>query len=108
MSRADSAMDLGARHPEASVVLGADVLLAGRLPEAGPARSGVELGVRVKEQGTAAGALVDPSVLVIPVFPGKGWFGSLLAGHVVLLGSERPPPFFVALGYFGIVFTGWL
>src|SRR5208337_5121195 len=57
MSIAGAAEDLGTGHPQAAIILGANVLRIYRLPEAGPTRSGVVLRGRIEQRRAAANAL---------------------------------------------------
>src|SRR5271157_2242896 len=105
MSIAGAAEDLGTGHPHAAIILGADVLRIYRLPEAGPACSGVELRGRIEQRRAAADAPVDALVLVVPVLPREGRLSAFLTGHMVLLGGQFASPLSVALGDLGRSFV---
>ena len=68
-----------------------------RLPVAGPAAAGVELGGRFEQRRAAAHAQVLAGIEVVPVLAGEGALGGGMAGHLVLHGVERLAPFGVAL-----------
>src|SRR5208337_1451914 len=90
-----------AGHTDAAVGLVLHVLLGDRLPEAGPAGAGVELGRRAEQRVLAADAAEDPLGVQVPVLAGEGALGAGEAGHVKLLGGELGAPFGVGLDDFG-------
>ena len=77
VAAATAAGDLGAPHPVRAVGLGGDGLRVGRRGEAGPAGPGVELGVRRKQLGAAAGAEIGGVVVGVPVGAREGPLGPL-------------------------------
>src|SRR5712671_6490838 len=94
------AEDLGTAHEHAVVVFGGDVFLRGRGREAGPAGAGIELFVAAEERGTAADAAVDALLVVVPVLPGEGALGALLARDGELFGCQILLPLGIALDDF--------
>src|SRR5262249_38768625 len=74
-----------------------DIALVGWLPEARPARAGVELRPAVEHRLLAANTAVDAIVLRVPVSAGKGALRSLLARHMELLRRKQFAPFRLAL-----------
>ena len=82
MRIAERAGDRGAHHAEGLVLDLDDVLLGDRLPEARPAGAGIELRVGIEERGVAADAAVEAGGMVVPIRPGEGLLGALLAGDV--------------------------
>ncbi len=77
-----------------------DALLRGRLPEAGPAGTRIELGVRPVQRFPAADADVDALVLAVVVLSRVGGLGPAHTRDGVLLGGELGPPLLFDLGYF--------
>ena len=65
---------------------------SGRPIKARPATTGIELGVRLKQQLTTAAAVVGALLPNIPVFAGEGALGALLTEHIKLLGGQLLPP----------------
>ncbi len=100
VSPAARAKRFRAAHEEAVVRLGRDVVLNDRLEEAGPARAGIELGLRAEEVQAAAGALVGPLFLIMFERARESPFRTFLPGDFVLLGRQDFSPFFVGLGDF--------
>src|SRR6185369_13803636 len=72
VATAAAAQDLGAHHPEGAVLVVLHRLGPDRLPEAGPAGSGVELGVAREQLLPAGGADEDARPVVVPVGVGEG------------------------------------
>src|ERR1039457_2301992 len=89
--------DLGAHHAVAAVFDLLDVLPVQGIGEAGPAASGVELGIGGEELEAAGGAEIDAGGAGFGVLSGEWPLGTLLAQDAVLLGSERTAPLFVRL-----------
>src|SRR4051812_30152290 len=61
------AQHFGAAHAIALVLLGCDVFGRGGLPEARPARTGLELLVGAEQLDAAAAAAIDALLVVVPV-----------------------------------------
>ncbi len=88
VSVAGRAQDLRAPHKEQdTILLGSDVVLFERSPEAGPTRTGLVLGLGTKERRIAADTTIDPLFLVVPGIAGEGPLGTLHPGDTVLLGG---------------------
>ena len=100
MSIATAAHHFGAAHQMAVVGFGLDVFVYGRLPETGPARSGVELMIGTEQLGTTAHAAVYALVVVIPQCAGKSGLGAFLTGDAILLRRQSLLPFLFILAYF--------
>src|SRR5207249_5652747 len=98
MALAARAMDLGAGHEEAAIALGFDEPLIGRLPEAGPAGAGFELGPGIEHWRTAAHAGIDAIFVMVGIDAAEGALGAVLARDLVLFGRQLRPPFGVGLG----------
>ena len=79
---------LGALHAVAVVLVYLDITLADDVPEAGPARTGMELGSGREEVVATGGAGVDALLFVIDVLTGKGPLCTRLAQDPVLFLSE--------------------
>src|SRR6185437_3021183 len=82
------AVNLGPTHVVARVDVGFHGIGSQRSEEARPARTGIELRVRVEQRLAAAHALVHAVLLGVPVLAGEGPFGALLAGDSELFGGE--------------------
>ena len=80
-----SAVDFGAHHPVGQILFGGDRLGTHTVPEAGPTRARIELGLRAEQRRTTADAVVHPRGLVVPVSPGERPLGAAAAGHLELL-----------------------
>src|SRR5262249_11143171 len=74
-----------------------NILFHYRLPETGPARARIEFGFRAEEFLRAACAYVDALLVIIPVFPGEGALGPLLAHHLELRRRQYLLPFLIGL-----------
>lgn len=92
--------NFGSPHAIARVEFGADGLLVEGRPETGPARAGLEFGLRIEEGGSAADAPIAAFPFQVPVFATKGRLSPLLASHVILLWREVLFPFLVGLVHF--------
>ena len=92
MRVAVGAADFGAHHEERAVLVLAHRVRAHRLVKARPAGAAVELRVRGKQRPVTAHAGVNALVLGVPVRPGKGALGAVLAGDVILLGRQLRAP----------------
>ena len=75
----------GATHAKAVIRPELDVVLIDHVVKARPSRSGLKLGVGVKERSVTDHATVHPVALMVPVLPAEGPFGALLLRNVVLL-----------------------
>src|ERR1700733_3527392 len=69
----------GALHSQAVVTALHDVLLGDRLPEAGPAGAGIELGARVEQLRAAADAGIQSIGVILVIRAAEGWLGPLVA-----------------------------
>src|SRR5271163_5149041 len=96
VSVAAAAGDRVALHPEAAVAALDNVQCRYRQPEARPAGSGIELGLRVIQRGIATDAAVQPRGMIFVVFPAECIFGSCLAGYPVSSDGQQRPPLGVA------------
>src|SRR5439155_24632337 len=94
------AQHLDAGHEVALVDTALDVRLVLGLPEARPARTGVELRARREQDGAAAGAAVGAVVVVVDELAGEGRLGARLAQHLVLGRRELAAPLLVGLADF--------
>jgi len=83
----------------AQVIIGFLENIAGnnRFEEAGPAATGVKLGIGAKQVSATADALIGAAVLTVMITTAKGAFCTVLACHLVLFGAQLLPPFCVAL-----------
>src|ERR1051326_6832413 len=95
MPTAAAAMHLGAAHEKAAVGLGLHRVVE-RRPEARPSRAAVELRAGVEQGLAAAGAVKDPSAVLLIERSRPGALGAVLAQDPVLLGIQLPAPFLVA------------
>src|SRR5258708_3586754 len=89
--------DLGALHEEAVVRAQLDVLEVLGLVEAGPARTGLELGLAVEQLRATSCAGIGPIAVLVDVFAGEGPLGALLTKDVVLLGRQLRLPLLFGL-----------
>src|SRR5439155_2772932 len=76
----------------AVVLVELDAALVGRLPDAGPARSGVVLGVRAEQLRAAPRTPVHAGIVLVPVRAAEGPLGAFLPEHVELLRQEPLSP----------------
>src|SRR6478672_7198753 len=97
MSTAGRAADRCPRHAVAGVHVEVHVGAVGRLAEAGPARSRIELGIRVEQLRAAPRASVHAVLLGIDVGARERPLRPLLSHHVVLVGRELLTPLLLAL-----------
>ena len=97
MAAAAGADGLGPHHAVARVGSQLDSLGGGRLVEAGPARSGVELGVGAEQLVAARRAAVHAVFLAVRVLAGERRLGSLPAQDLVLLRRQLPLPLLLGL-----------
>ena len=91
------AEDLGSRCEQTGVHFRFDVLFVDWLVEARPTGSRVKLRARVKKRSSAADALVNAGVFVIPILAAPRGLSRFLTSHHVLLVCETAPPFRVLL-----------
>src|SRR5664279_5620448 len=82
-------------HAELVLVAVFEHIFADRLPEAGPAGAGFELGFRIEQRRATAHAAVDAEVMAIPIFAGEGGLGAALAAHFILFRRQFFAPFVV-------------
>src|SRR5262245_61370048 len=92
MTATGRAHDLGARHSVARVRLGHDAVERRRLVEARPARARLELRVGAEERAPAAGAAVDPRIVLVPVHARECALRALLPEDLVLLRRQALAP----------------
>src|SRR3982075_3587129 len=98
MGVAGGAKHLGAaREPRAVLVL-IPRIPGERRPEARPTRSGIEFRLGGEQRRAAAHAGIGAGMLFVPIGPGEGPLGAVLARDVILLRREQPAPF--GLGFF--------
>src|ERR1700733_14286646 len=100
MRFAARALDLGTPHSMSGGGLGGDVLRRGRLPEAGPASSGIELGLGTEQGRATTNALVRAGFMIIPVFAREGRLGSLPPRDLILFRRQFLLPIGIGLLYF--------
>src|SRR5262245_13866383 len=96
---AAAAQHLRPHREPAAVLLQRHVALGERLPETGPARSRVKLRPGVEQRLPAADAGIDTVLLRVPVGPGEGPFGALLARDAELLLGQLPAPRVIGFYY---------
>ena len=92
MAAARCAPHLGADHAVSDVAVQRHRVGLHRLPEAGPAGPGVELGVGGEQRRTAPRTPVGAVAVVVPVRAGERPLRAALAEDLVLLGSEALAP----------------
>jgi hypothetical protein len=90
----------GRPHAETPVFQLHNIFPRDRLPEARPARTRVELGLRRKKRRTTANATIDPLLVKIPVGTGVSHFGISSAGDIKRIGGELSSPLHLALDDF--------
>src|SRR5262245_29044473 len=95
MGVAAAATHFGAFHKPARVRVLRDIVLLDRLPEAGPARAGIEFGAGIKERLAATNTLIDAGFFGIPVDAGKGLLRPLAAGNAKLFRAENLFPLLI-------------
>lgn len=71
-------------------------------PEAGPARSGLELCRGGEQRRPATDAQIHARTFLVPIWAGKRPFGAMLPCDVILLGRQLLPPFVIAFDYLGL------
>jgi len=96
VASAAGAGDFDAAHAVTSVFVLGDGMGVGRNRETWPAAARVEFGVALKEERSAAGAVVVARLAICREGSGEGAFGSLLAQDLKLLLGENRAPFGVA------------
>src|SRR5690606_20537486 len=96
MAAAARAMHLGADHAEAVIRGGGNRILA-RRPEAGPAATGVELGVGIEQHLAAAGAEETARPEFAVERAGMRPLGGMLAQHGILFRRQSAPPLRVVM-----------
>src|SRR5947208_3081326 len=94
---ATPAPDLGADHSVGAVVDQLDGVGGHGLGEAGPSGSRLELRVRGEQFGAAAGTVVDPVVVEVPVATRERRLGAGAPQHGVLLRCQLAPPLLIGL-----------
>ena len=100
MATAPGAQDLGARHAEAAVLVLDDGAGGAGPVEAGPARSGLELGAGVEQLGAAPGAMEHALAVDVQQVARPGGLGPGTAQDGVSVPGELRLPFLVGLGDF--------
>ena len=98
---AASAEDLGTGHAERYIAYLGDILRGEGLVKAGPAGAGVELRAGGKERQAAAGAEIDPILVVIQQVAAEGSLGALGPENAVGGSAELLLPFGVRLHHTG-------
>lgn len=93
MGTALAADDLGSAHSVARVRPQLHAVVGNRTCETGPATTGMELVVGVKEHGLARGTPVDAGLLGVDVVSAEGRLGACLSQDRVLLGRQPFAPF---------------
>ena len=93
MSVAPGASDFGPLRKKAFVFAGRYVLWGDWLPEARPPRAGFVFMLREIQVVSAADALVDAMIMIIPRYPGEGTLRTLFAGDIVLFWRQQCAPF---------------
>src|SRR5438046_8316923 len=78
-----------------------DILRRNRFPEARPSCTRIKLGVRAEQRCSAAYASVKPLRVLLVVLIRERTLCAGLTSDVVLIGSELPLPFRVALDHLG-------
>ena len=101
-----AAVHLGALHKKANVFLLGDILGVHRGVEAGPAGTGVKLGIGIEQLGAATNAFVYALILAGVISPGEGRLGAFLTRDFILFRRKDFFPFnvvFEDLVFHGIV-----
>lgn len=75
-------------HAVSVIHLDIDGCLIDRIPEAGPTGTGLILGLRFEQLGTAADTSIGAILLMFVVFTGEREFRGLLLGHSPLFLGE--------------------
>jgi len=100
MGVAHIADDFSAHHAMRAVNYLTHIFGIDGLEVAGPAATGIELGIRLEQRRIAANAGVDAVFMVIPKAPGEGALGCRMTRHLVLLRGEHGAPFLIGFGNF--------
>jgi hypothetical protein len=82
------------------IAFGTQGVLGKGLPETGPARAGIKLGVGTEKLAAAAYTTVGSILLTIPVLARIGGFSTFVAANLELLRGELLTPFLIRLGNF--------
>ena len=90
----------GRPHAETPVFQLHNIFPRDRLPEARPARTGVELGLRREKRRITANAAIDPLLMEIPVGTRVRHFSISSAGDIKRIGGELSSPLRLALDNF--------
>ena len=93
--------DFNSMHAVAAVFLLINAVSMQGIPKAGPATTGMKLGVRRKQRMTATDAMIDAICGVVGIFAGKGGFSAFFPTDLELFRAEFLPPVLV-----GIVLSG--
>src|SRR5712691_10375057 len=93
MGLAGGAAHFRSAHEQRAVLMLGHRALVGGGVEARPARTRSEFGVGSEQRVAAAYAHVHAFALLIEIGPGPRPLGAVLAGHMILLGSELFAPF---------------
>ena len=100
VSIAAAADHFGAVHAVAEVFVVGDSGLVYRRPVAGPAATGVKLGVAVEQRRIAADAVVYTRLALQMVLAGKGAFSAPKAAYLVLRFGELSAPVLIRFAHF--------
>ena len=95
------ARDSGTNHPESTVANLRHIFFGDRLPEARPARAGIEFRSRIKQRIVAADAAVQSLLVQVPVLAGEGQFGVGLPRNVISIRRQLLAPLICSLDNFG-------
>jgi hypothetical protein len=89
------AAGFGACHTVAAVGDAANRRLVDRRPVAGPAATGVEFVLGLKQRRTTTYTAINSRLFVVAVFATEGCLGATFTGHAVLLRAQLLFPVFV-------------
>lgn len=103
MGATAGAANFGAYHAMAAVSVERDCLGCDTLPETGPSRAGVKLGVRTEKIGAAADTSIGAPALVIPINARERPFSAPLASDPILLWREALAPLGIVEGFGALV-----
>src|SRR5437016_5921823 len=93
--------DGGSQHPVAAVFFHGKVFGGNGRGEAGPASSGVKLGIGNKKSSIAANTAIEASVVKVPILAGTGPLRAGMPRDFIGFRSKLLPPFFFRLNDLG-------